>query len=142
MDFDSGAYTIYLSGVLSSLSEILSVTRSLRSSSCTSRTQTVWICSLSPSARPPPPQSPTCWSGCRMLSVTIDNSIFSVHVCIGLYYVLGLFFPLTHLFRFLRRKTLLQTLRPDDLSLLESAPKRWKSLESPSTEDHITGKVS
>nr|XP_033492198.1 uncharacterized protein C1orf109 homolog [Epinephelus lanceolatus] len=40
--------------------------------------------------------------------------------------------------QFLRRKTLLQTLRPDHLSLLESAPKRWKSLESPSTEDHIT----
>nr|XP_046274351.1 uncharacterized protein C1orf109 homolog isoform X2 [Scatophagus argus] len=41
--------------------------------------------------------------------------------------------------QFLRRKTLLQTLRPDDLSLLESAPTRWKSLESPSAEDHITG---
>lgn len=40
--------------------------------------------------------------------------------------------------QFLRRKTLLQTLRADDLSLLESAPKRWKSLESPSTEDSIT----
>ncbi|KAL3065534.1 hypothetical protein OYC64_015660 [Pagothenia borchgrevinki] len=33
--------------------------------------------------------------------------------------------------QFLRRKTVLQTLRPDDLTLLESAPKRWKSLESP-----------
>ncbi|XP_059206386.1 AFG2-interacting ribosome maturation factor [Centropristis striata] len=40
--------------------------------------------------------------------------------------------------QFLRRKTLLQTLRPDDLSLLESAPKRWKSLESATAEDHIT----
>ncbi|XP_035537329.1 uncharacterized protein C1orf109 homolog [Morone saxatilis] len=40
--------------------------------------------------------------------------------------------------QFLRRKTLLQTLRADDLSLLESAPKRWKSLESPSAEDRIT----
>ncbi|KAL3043586.1 uncharacterized protein C1orf109 homolog [Trematomus bernacchii] len=39
--------------------------------------------------------------------------------------------------QFLRRKTVLQTLRPDDLSLLESAPKRWKSLESPSAGDHI-----
>ncbi|KAK5854825.1 hypothetical protein PBY51_004983 [Eleginops maclovinus] len=39
--------------------------------------------------------------------------------------------------QYLRRKTLLQTLRPDDLSLLESAPKRWKSLESPSAEDEI-----
>lgn len=40
--------------------------------------------------------------------------------------------------QFLRRKTLLQTLRADDLSLLESAPKRWKSLESPSADDCIT----
>ncbi|TMS17882.1 Uncharacterized protein E3U43_010208 [Larimichthys crocea] len=40
--------------------------------------------------------------------------------------------------QFLRRKTLLQTLRADDLSSLESAPKRWKSLESPSAEDCIT----
>ncbi|XP_018560724.1 ribosome biogenesis protein C1orf109 homolog [Lates calcarifer] len=40
--------------------------------------------------------------------------------------------------QFLRRKTLLQTLRPDNISLLESAPKRWKSLESPSAEDCIT----
>ncbi|KAF1381832.1 hypothetical protein PFLUV_G00158110 [Perca fluviatilis] len=39
--------------------------------------------------------------------------------------------------QFLRRKTLLQTLRADDFSLLELAPKRWKSWESPSTEDHI-----
>lgn len=49
------------------------------------------------------------------------------------------FFSSTHVFIFLRRKTLLQTLRADDLSLLESAPKRWKSLESPTAEDHITG---
>lgn len=40
--------------------------------------------------------------------------------------------------QFLRRKTLLLTLRADDLSLLESAPKRWKSLESPRAEDCIT----
>ncbi|KAL3984081.1 gamma-aminobutyric acid receptor subunit alpha [Sarotherodon galilaeus] len=40
--------------------------------------------------------------------------------------------------QFLRRKTLLQTLRADDLSLLESAPQRWNSLESPSAEDQIT----
>ncbi|XP_051246226.1 ribosome biogenesis protein C1orf109 homolog [Dicentrarchus labrax] len=40
--------------------------------------------------------------------------------------------------QFLRRKTLLQTLRADDLSLLEAAPKRWKSLESPNAEDRIT----
>lgn len=40
--------------------------------------------------------------------------------------------------QFVKRKTLLQTLRADDLALLESAPKRWKSLESPSAEDRIT----
>ncbi|XP_042362812.1 uncharacterized protein C1orf109 homolog [Plectropomus leopardus] len=40
--------------------------------------------------------------------------------------------------QFLRRKTLLQTLRADHLSPLESAPKRWKSLESPSAEERIT----
>uniref|UniRef100_A0A8D3CK82 Uncharacterized protein n=1 Tax=Scophthalmus maximus TaxID=52904 RepID=A0A8D3CK82_SCOMX len=42
--------------------------------------------------------------------------------------------------QYLRRKTLLQTLRADNLSLLESAPKRWKSLDCPSAEDCITGK--
>lgn len=51
-------------------------------------------------------------------------------------------FSSTHVFIFLRRKTLLQTLRADDLSLLESAPKRWQSLECPSAEDRITGKMS
>lgn len=40
--------------------------------------------------------------------------------------------------QFLRRKSLLQTLRPDDLSLLESAPKRWKSLDCPEAEEQIT----
>ncbi|XP_029023782.1 ribosome biogenesis protein C1orf109 homolog [Betta splendens] len=40
--------------------------------------------------------------------------------------------------QFLRRTVLLQMLRADDLSLLESAPKRWKSLESPSAEENIT----
>ncbi|KAM9340552.1 AFG2-interacting ribosome maturation factor [Symphorus nematophorus] len=40
--------------------------------------------------------------------------------------------------QFLRRKTVLQTLRADDLSLLESAPERWKSQESPGAEDCIT----
>nr|XP_020482445.1 uncharacterized protein C1orf109 homolog [Labrus bergylta] len=43
-----------------------------------------------------------------------------------------------YLFRFLRRKTLLLTLRAEDLSLLEDAPKRWKSMESSSAEDRIT----
>lgn len=57
--------------------------------------------------------------------------------------MLGVYcFSSTGVFRFLRRKTLLQTLRPDNISLLESAPKRWKSLESPSAEDCITGKCS
>ncbi|KAF7211514.1 AFG2-interacting ribosome maturation factor [Nothobranchius furzeri] len=40
--------------------------------------------------------------------------------------------------QFLQRKALLQTLRPDQLLLLESAPKRWKSLESPSADQQIT----
>ncbi|CAJ1083181.1 uncharacterized protein C1orf109 homolog [Xyrichtys novacula] len=40
--------------------------------------------------------------------------------------------------QFVRRKTLLQTLRADDLSALEAAPKRWKSIECPSAEDQIT----
>ncbi|XP_074542853.1 AFG2-interacting ribosome maturation factor [Halichoeres trimaculatus] len=40
--------------------------------------------------------------------------------------------------QFLRRKTLLLTLRADDLSMLEAAPKRWKSMESPTAEDQIT----
>lgn len=38
----------------------------------------------------------------------------------------------------LRRKAFLQTLVADDLSLLESAPKSWKSLESPGAEEKIT----
>ncbi|KAM4629972.1 AFG2-interacting ribosome maturation factor [Polymixia lowei] len=40
--------------------------------------------------------------------------------------------------QFLRRKTLLQTLTPNNLSLMESAPKRWESLQSPSGEESIT----
>lgn len=60
---------------------------------------------------------------------------------LDVYVIFWYFFPLTLVFRFLRRKTLLQTLRADDLSLLESAPQRWNSLESPSAEDHITGKM-
>lgn len=46
----------------------------------------------------------------------------------------------THVFRFLKKKTLLQTVRSDNLSLLESTPEKWKSLESPSADNHITGK--
>uniref|UniRef100_A0A3Q2QR84 AFG2 interacting ribosome maturation factor n=1 Tax=Fundulus heteroclitus TaxID=8078 RepID=A0A3Q2QR84_FUNHE len=40
--------------------------------------------------------------------------------------------------QFLQRKTLLQTLRLDDLSQLESVFKRWKILESPDSEQEIT----
>uniref|UniRef100_A0A8C7ZVH0 AFG2 interacting ribosome maturation factor n=1 Tax=Oryzias sinensis TaxID=183150 RepID=A0A8C7ZVH0_9TELE len=40
--------------------------------------------------------------------------------------------------QFLQRKVLLQTLRPNDLALLESLPERWKSLESPDGEQRIT----
>lgn len=46
------------------------------------------------------------------------------------------------MFRFVRRKALLQALRADDLSLLESFPKRWKSLENPGAEEHITGDIT
>lgn len=60
---------------------------------------------------------------------------------VGFSFYSGSVFPQV-MFRFLRRKTLLQTLRADDLSLLESAPKRWKSFESPSAEDRITGIMS
>ncbi|XP_028317225.1 AFG2-interacting ribosome maturation factor [Gouania willdenowi] len=40
--------------------------------------------------------------------------------------------------QFLKRKTLLHMLKADDLSLLEAAPKTWKSLESPSANEQIT----
>ncbi|CAK6984361.1 ribosome biogenesis protein C1orf109 homolog [Scomber scombrus] len=40
--------------------------------------------------------------------------------------------------QFLKKKTLLQTVRADNLSLLESTPEKWKSLESPSADNHIT----
>lgn len=40
--------------------------------------------------------------------------------------------------QFLKRKTLLLGLRPDDLALLESTPKRWGSLETPGGEEYIT----
>ncbi|XP_072304383.1 AFG2-interacting ribosome maturation factor-like [Eucyclogobius newberryi] len=39
---------------------------------------------------------------------------------------------------FIKRKTLLSTLRPDDFAQMESAPERWKSLNSPKAEDEIT----
>uniref|UniRef100_A0A3B3H7I8 AFG2 interacting ribosome maturation factor n=1 Tax=Oryzias latipes TaxID=8090 RepID=A0A3B3H7I8_ORYLA len=44
--------------------------------------------------------------------------------------------------QFLQRKVLLQTLRPNDLALLESLPERWKSLESPDGEQRITGNIN
>ena len=134
--------SLLASGLLSSLSETPSVTRSLQSSSSTRRTQTVWICSQWPSAQSPPRPSLTCWSGCRTPSGTIENSILlcSCSYWVGFAFSSGSFIPQL-VFRFLRRKTLLQTLRADDLSLLESAPKRWKSFESPSAEDRITGKM-
>ncbi|KAM4724768.1 AFG2-interacting ribosome maturation factor isoform 2-T2 [Anableps anableps] len=40
--------------------------------------------------------------------------------------------------QFLQRKTLLQTLRLDDLAQVEGASKSWKSLESPDSEQQIT----
>lgn len=46
------------------------------------------------------------------------------------------------MFRFLQMKVLLQTLRPNDLALLESLPERWKSLESPDGEQRITGNIN
>uniref|UniRef100_A0A8K9X0B0 Uncharacterized protein n=1 Tax=Oncorhynchus mykiss TaxID=8022 RepID=A0A8K9X0B0_ONCMY len=45
---------------------------------------------------------------------------------------------LIYMYRFLRRKNLLLTLRADDLSLLQTAPKRWESLETPSGEESIS----
>lgn len=40
--------------------------------------------------------------------------------------------------QFVKRKTLLLTLRPDDFADLESAPGRWKSLDSPEEEERIS----
>ncbi|KAJ0055177.1 hypothetical protein NL108_011470 [Boleophthalmus pectinirostris] len=40
--------------------------------------------------------------------------------------------------QFIKRKTLLLTLRPDDFFQIESAPERWKSLNYPNKEDKIT----
>ncbi|KAJ7999980.1 hypothetical protein DPEC_G00200070 [Dallia pectoralis] len=44
--------------------------------------------------------------------------------------------------QFLRRKNVLQTLRLDDLSLLEAVPKRWESQESHSGEEHLSETLS
>ncbi|XP_034016906.1 uncharacterized protein C1orf109 homolog [Thalassophryne amazonica] len=40
--------------------------------------------------------------------------------------------------QFLQRKSLLRMLRADKLSLLESAPQKWKSLKNPSEEEKIS----
>ncbi|XP_053719331.1 ribosome biogenesis protein C1orf109 homolog [Synchiropus splendidus] len=40
--------------------------------------------------------------------------------------------------QFLRRKALLQTLKAEELSQLESISKRWNSLENPSAERHVS----
>ncbi|XP_015256635.1 PREDICTED: uncharacterized protein C1orf109 homolog [Cyprinodon variegatus] len=40
--------------------------------------------------------------------------------------------------QFLQRKILLQTLRLEDLSQVEGFPQRWKTLESPDSEQRIT----
>ncbi|KAM6958885.1 AFG2-interacting ribosome maturation factor [Aplochiton taeniatus] len=40
--------------------------------------------------------------------------------------------------QFLRRKSLLQSMRPNDLSLLESVPKRWEALYSTSKDESIS----
>ncbi|XP_072532406.1 AFG2-interacting ribosome maturation factor [Salminus brasiliensis] len=40
--------------------------------------------------------------------------------------------------QYIQRKNLLWMLKPDDLTLLEAAPKRWASLDSPSREERIS----
>lgn len=40
--------------------------------------------------------------------------------------------------QFVKRKTLLLTLRPDDFPQLQSAPERWRSLDSPKEEEQIS----
>ncbi|KAI1901759.1 hypothetical protein AGOR_G00037710 [Albula goreensis] len=40
--------------------------------------------------------------------------------------------------QYIRRKTLLQELKPNDLSDLQSAPKRWEALATPNGEDRIS----
>ncbi|KAG5264941.1 hypothetical protein AALO_G00259690 [Alosa alosa] len=44
--------------------------------------------------------------------------------------------------QFLRRKYLLQVLKPDDLSLLQDVPKRWEAVDSPDGEEHISDTLS
>ncbi|KAL6457146.1 hypothetical protein MHYP_G00341090 [Metynnis hypsauchen] len=40
--------------------------------------------------------------------------------------------------QYVQRSSLLQMLKPDDLTLMETAPKRWASLDSPSREERIS----
>ncbi|MCI4392167.1 hypothetical protein PGIGA_G00142810 [Pangasianodon gigas] len=40
--------------------------------------------------------------------------------------------------QYIQRKNLLQLLKPDDLTLIETAPKRWTSLDSPREEERMT----
>ncbi|KAG9279912.1 uncharacterized protein C1orf109 homolog [Astyanax mexicanus] len=40
--------------------------------------------------------------------------------------------------QYIQRKNLLWTLKPDDLTLMEAAPKRWASLDSPDKEERIS----
>lgn len=49
---------------------------------------------------------------------------------------------LSFIFRYIQRKNLLQLLKSDDLTLIETAPKRWTSLDSPREEENISGKLS
>ncbi|XP_062846523.1 AFG2-interacting ribosome maturation factor [Trichomycterus rosablanca] len=44
--------------------------------------------------------------------------------------------------QYLQRKNLLETLKPDDLTLIETAPKRWASLDSPDGEERISDALS
>lgn len=40
--------------------------------------------------------------------------------------------------QYIRRKHLLQMLKPDDLTLIQAAPQTWKSLDSPKGEERIS----
>ena len=81
-----------------------------------------------------------------MQSVIISNNILlpllCVCVCARMCFSFLTFSSSTEVLRFVSRKALLQTLRADDLSLLESFPKRWNSLERPSAEENITGEIT
>lgn len=63
-------------------------------------------------------------------------------VCVGVCCSFSKVSSSAQVFRFVRRKALLQALRADDLSLLQSFPERWKSLECPSAEENITGEIT